>query len=198
MNNVMWMGIPIITVIHPSLQQPAACQGFLFLLTVNRFVMFATIVFIAIFRYLAVVENHSYPPNKSNVTVFVTATIIVGITKWITRVLSGDLRCLDEAAWTPDNFVVLKRPESAIKLVPIGLALRMLEYSSGVPTSIFCYTRILRKTIRSDRERVQRVRETFIQTPEHQAKQPSSNCNDAKRNLWFMVRPKTGDMPVRP
>ena len=43
MNNVMWTGIPIIIVSHPSLRQPAACQGFLFLFIVNRSVMFATL-----------------------------------------------------------------------------------------------------------------------------------------------------------
>ena len=187
MNNVMWTGIPVIIVSHPDFRQPAACQGFFFFFIVNRSVMFATIVLITVLRYLIVVKDHSYPTSKRNVAFIVTAALIMGVTKWMVQFYSGELRCQDEVAWTPDNFVIVKKLDSTVKMAaPISHWIRLLEYGTGITTLVFCYVKILTKAIRS-RIRMQKISNALEQAVD-QVAGPSKAAN-FKRKLTRKQKP---------
>ena len=154
MNNVMWTGIPIILVSFPNLRQPWTCPTFWFFFVVTRSVMFTSIVMITLLRYFIVVKNHSFPPNKCNIASFVTATLAVGVTKWMVQSLFNELKCQKEVAWTPDNFAIIDKLDTTSNVAPVSILLVLLEYGSGITILSFCYVKILRKNVQS-RERLQ-------------------------------------------
>ena len=151
-NNVASTGLPVVLAVQARVQHPALCSLRAAIFIVTRGVSFTTIVTVTLLRYLMVVRNRSYPASSRNVLLFASVAVLPALVKWAIRRNHEIASCMPIVARTPSGFIIIVKFKVAFDLLTSIIAI--IEYGSGLSVLIFCYIRILAKTLQS-RRRVQ-------------------------------------------
>ena len=146
-NQLVWTVFPVMEIKLDAFLVAGLCALRHYILQTTTSANFGLIVTITLLRYLAVVRNHSYPPNAQNMALFTMIAVLPCICRGLLFSQEDNGLCGHFIAETPAGYIINTIPVRKRQLRTFLILI--IEHIIGLGAIAFCYASILAKTFAS-------------------------------------------------